>query len=91
MVIRQLATKAQVLLGKYPISFLVERDLLWHKQESLPAHPNGLKFTATRRDGSVASQIYYSVGGGFIQTDQEMGQGIGYALEEQSIDNSERK
>ncbi|MET3106517.1 L-serine dehydratase [Oxalobacteraceae bacterium GrIS 2.11] len=61
------------LLGEYPISFVIERDLLWHKLESLPAHPNGLKFTATRRDGSVTAQIFYSVGGGFIQTEQEMG------------------
>lgn len=66
-------TKTLTLLGEYPVPFVVERDLQWHKQETLPAHPNGLKFTATRRDGSITSQIYYSVGGGFIQTDQEMG------------------
>jgi len=61
------------LLGEYPIAFNVTDDLLWHKQESLPGHPNGLKFTATRSDGSMTSQIFYSVGGGFIQSEQELG------------------
>jgi len=66
-------TKQLRLLGEYLIPFDIERDLRWHKQESLPEHPNGLKFTATHRDGSSSSQVFYSVGGGFIQTEQEMG------------------
>jgi L-serine dehydratase len=61
------------LLGEYRIPFNINTDLLWHKQENLPGHPNGLKFTATRLDGSVTSQIFYSVGGGFIQSEQELG------------------
>jgi len=67
------ATGKMRLLGEYSISFNVTNDFLWHKQESLPGHPNGLKFTATRIDGSVTSQIFYSVGGGFIQSEQEFG------------------
>lgn len=66
------------LLGQFPIAFSVDTDLLWHKQESLPAHPNGVKFTATRQDGSVTKQVFYSVGGGFIQTEQEMGHEPGH-------------
>ena len=61
------------LLDQYPIPFQSERDLIWHRQHSLPAHPNGVKFTATRRDGSCSAQVFYSVGGGFIQTEQEIG------------------
>lgn len=61
------------LLAEYPVVFDLTTDLRWHMQESLPAHPNGLKFTATRRDGSSTAQIFYSVGGGFIQTEQELG------------------
>ena len=61
------------LLGKYPVAFNVEQDLTWHRQESLPGHPNGLRLTATRRDGSSTRQVFYSVGGGFIQTEQEIG------------------
>ena len=65
--------KQLTLLDQYPIVFDIEHDLIWHKQESLPAHPNGVKFSATRSDGSVTAQVFYSVGGGFIQTEQEMG------------------
>lgn len=62
------------LLNKILIPFSVTDDLLWHKQENLPGHPNGLKFTAIRHDGSVTNQIFYSVGGGFIQSEEELGQ-----------------
>lgn len=68
-----IATGKMRLSGEHPISFNVTNDLLWHKQESLPGHPNGLKFTATCSDGSVTSQIFYSVGGGFIQSEHELG------------------
>lgn len=68
-----ISDKKLCLLGKYSIAFDVTRDLLWHKQENLPGHPNGMKFTATRCDGSVISQIFYSVGGGFIQSEHELG------------------
>ena len=61
------------LLAEYPVAFDVTADLRWHMQESLPAHPNGLKFTATRGDGSSTVQVFYSVGGGFIQSEQELG------------------
>lgn len=61
------------LLGQYCIAFHVADDLLWHKQESLPGHPNGMKFTLTYQDGCSISQIFYSVGGGFIQSEQELG------------------
>ena len=69
--IRQTGTLS--LLAEYPVAFDITADLRWHMQESLPAHPNGLKFTALRRDGSSTAQVFYSVGGGFIQTEQELG------------------
>lgn len=69
-----IATGKMKLLDEHPISFNFTNDLLWHKKESLPGHPNGLKFTATRLDGSVTSQIFYSIGGGFIQSEHELGQ-----------------
>lgn len=67
------ATGQMHLLGEYQVPFVIERDLVWHRQEALPAHPNGLKLSATLHDGSTVSQVYYSVGGGFIQTEQELG------------------
>jgi len=60
------------LLGEYPVKFDVAADILWFKQEVLPGHPNGMKFILTRNDGSSFEKIYYSTGGGFIYSAEEL-------------------
>ncbi|MFX7845228.1 serine dehydratase beta chain, partial [Acinetobacter baumannii] len=60
------------LLGEYPIKFDAATDILWHKQEVLPGHPNGMKFMLSRNDGSSFEKIYYSTGGGFIYSAEEL-------------------
>ncbi len=62
------------LLGQVAVGFDVVRDLLWHKAESLPGHPNGMLFSLVRDDGSRFERIFYSVGGGFIVDDKELAQ-----------------
>ncbi len=53
------------------IGFDPARDILFLTQEILPFHSNGLEFCATCNDGSTHTEIYYSVGGGFVvQEDQ---------------------
>lgn len=42
------------------------KDLLFHRNESLPFHPNGLRFTASLTDGRSIDATYFSVGGGFV-------------------------
>lgn len=60
------------LLGEREIPFEIERDLLFHKDQRLPGHSNGMQFTAFDADGRVlASEVYYSIGGGFILKDGE--------------------
>ncbi|HEX5791074.1 MAG TPA: L-serine ammonia-lyase [Luteolibacter sp.] len=57
------------------ISFVEERDLHFHRVVPLPAHPNGMHFTALGADDEIlAEEIYYSIGGGFIATEAELGQ-----------------
>ncbi len=47
-------------------------ELLFHKDQLLPGHSNGMRFTAWDKDGSeVASEIFYSIGGGFILREGE--------------------
>lgn len=41
-------------------------DIEFLKKESLPAHPNALSITATLKDRSEITRVYYSVGGGFV-------------------------
>jgi len=54
------------LLGTKEVPFQYRTGLVWHKQSTLPEHPNGMKFVLKLADGSIIERIYYSVGGGFI-------------------------
>lgn len=54
------------LLGDREVPFQYASGLVWHKQSTLPEHPNGMKFVLKLADGSIIERIYYSVGGGFI-------------------------
>ena len=53
------------LLGKHAVAFQEATDLVFRPESILPAHPNGLRFTAST-GGERLSHIYYSVGGGAI-------------------------
>jgi L-serine dehydratase len=60
------------LLGQHAVPFRADNDLVWHKEQTLPEHSNGMRFTAYGPDGAVLrQQIFYSVGGGFIQAKGE--------------------
>ncbi|HKZ72651.1 MAG TPA: L-serine ammonia-lyase [Steroidobacteraceae bacterium] len=55
------------LAGRHEVPFDEPMQLLFMKHERLPAHSNGMRFTALAEDGSVLrEEDYYSVGGGFI-------------------------
>ncbi|MGH8378793.1 MAG: L-serine ammonia-lyase [Gammaproteobacteria bacterium] len=55
------------LLGKREITFDEPMNLLFHKDQVLPKHSNGLRFTALDADGKVLlKEEFYSIGGGFI-------------------------
>ena len=55
------------LLGTHVVPFTAATGLIWHKSESLPEHPNGMRFTLKLLDGSRVDKVYYSIGGGFIR------------------------
>jgi L-serine dehydratase len=54
------------LLGVKEVPFSSKTGLVWHKQSTLPEHPNGMRFVLQLSDGSVIERIFYSIGGGFI-------------------------
>jgi len=55
------------LLGGPEIAFDAREDLLFRRRQSLPAHPNGMRFTAYSADGAeLLHREYYSIGGGFL-------------------------
>lgn len=58
---------------KHLIKFDDDSDILTHKTEELPYHPNGLIITALDKNKNVLfKEEYYSVGGGFIETREQM-------------------
>ena len=43
------------------------QHLIFHMSESLPQHPNGMRFTVFNQQGDMlATNEYYSIGGGFV-------------------------
>ena len=60
------------LLGTHVVPFTAATGLVWHKSESLPEHPNGMRFTLKLADGSRVDKVYYSIGGGFIREAEEV-------------------
>ena len=55
------------LLGRYEIGFDEPLNLLFHIDQVLPGHSNGMRFTAHDAALQVlAREEYYSIGGGFI-------------------------
>jgi L-serine dehydratase len=62
------------LFGKHEVAFVEREHLLMYRRESLPFHPNGMRFTATDADGAVLrTAVFYSVGGGFVVDENAAG------------------
>lgn len=54
------------------INFIYERDIIFHS-EFLPLHENGMKISAfDAKQNLIYSQVYYSIGGGFVATEEEL-------------------
>lgn len=71
------ATEAKKILlgGRRMISFNRTKDVTLHMRQSLPAHPNGMRFQAFDDQGNLLRErIYYSVGGGFVVDEDALGQ-----------------
>ncbi|WP_347251990.1 L-serine ammonia-lyase [Legionella sp.] len=57
---------------KKTIPFHEQSDFLLYQKEILPKHSNGMRFTTYDSSGEVQiRQVYYSIGGGFITTEEE--------------------
>jgi L-serine dehydratase len=66
------AARSIALRGVYIVPFAESKDLLFHKDQTLAAHPNGMRFGAFDASGeSIFEQVYFSIGGGFIWKEGE--------------------
>lgn len=62
--------------GQKVVPFREPEDLVFRGSESLPFHPNGIRFTAFSATGeTLATETYFSVGGGFVVKEGEAAAG----------------
>ncbi len=74
--IRIRAEKHVTPKGLKQLAFDPAQDLIFDYGPALPGHANGLIFRGTDAQGDVITQItYYSIGGGFVVTDEEHAKG----------------
>jgi L-serine dehydratase len=60
--------------GSHEIEFDEALDLLFHRDQVLPLHPNGMRFTALDASGEILFRDeYYSTGGGFTVREADFG------------------
>jgi L-serine dehydratase len=63
------------LSGGVALEFNAHRDLQFHRNKTLPFHPNGMKFFAFDAAGNcIFERTYYSVGGGFVVNETAAGE-----------------
>ncbi|MDO7253409.1 L-serine ammonia-lyase [Helicobacter cappadocius] len=75
------------LCGKKEINFDYQRDLIFSKQFLL-LHENGLVLKALDKAGNIVSEeTYYSIGGGFVKTAQELQDIKENGIQEEFTDN----
>jgi L-serine dehydratase len=74
MVARLRTSRELVLLGRQPIRFDVDEDVVLHRRKRLEFHSNGMRFAALDAAGAeLSARTYYSVGGGFVLGEDEAG------------------
>jgi len=60
-----------LLGGHHEVAFNERTDLEFHRRDSLPFHANGMRCQAfDAAGGELANRCYYSVGGGFVVSDE---------------------
>jgi len=74
------AIEAMGMVGELPLNpehklrFDPATAIVADRETRLPLHPNGMRFALLDAEGkAVFSETYYSVGGGFVLTEAEMG------------------
>ena len=66
--------KTLLLNGQRRIEFNMERDMVWRWDLVLKTHSNGMRFSVFDENGDMlATNEYFSVGGGFVVNDKTKG------------------
>ena len=70
--LREIRSSGRIgLLREHAIDFDEKDDLLFYARKTLPFHANGMRFSAFGdADAELAARCYYSVGGGFVVSEE---------------------
>ena len=75
-------TSQLMLMDKQAIKFDYNEHLVFHRDETLPQHPNGMVLQAFFEDGdSIYRNAYFSIGGGAVLDQQEISASLKNKLE----------
>jgi len=61
------------LAGGHGIAFDERGDMVWAVRERLPEHSNGMTFRAFAGEDLIDRRTYFSIGGGFVRDEDEIG------------------
>jgi L-serine dehydratase len=67
-----LAERRTTMIGGHRIMLDPAHAIIAERGKRLPGHPNGMQFRLLRGDPDLLSEIYYSVGGGFVLSEAEL-------------------
>lgn len=88
--INHIASMRKLILNKqHEIDFDPREDIEFLVTESLPFHPNGLTFLASRKNSEQIAETYFSIGGGFVVKEGESETGANMVQLPFPIDTSE--
>lgn len=62
------------------ISFDPTTQIIFHRDITLPYHPNGMRFNVRLSDGAMHEETMYSIGGGFVVKEGEEGKSSSVVL-----------
>lgn len=73
--VTEIQSKNQInLLNQHLIAFSPEKNIIFDYKTNMDYHPNGMKFVAYDAQKNILAQgIYFSIGGGFIVKENEIG------------------
>jgi L-serine dehydratase len=65
--LESIAVRGALMIQGEAVPFRLANDLVFHRRQTLPLHPNGMRFSAFGEgDQPLLSKVYYSIGGGFV-------------------------
>ncbi|RXS42000.1 L-serine ammonia-lyase [Idiomarina sp. 29L] len=77
-------TEKLALLGEHEVAFPAEGAITFHRRKTMPKHANAMELKLLKGEDIIYSDLYYSIGGGFIVRDEDFDETLEEAIEQSS-------